>query len=122
MDMNSRATQALADSDIWFPNCRGDIAHHLISLAGEVGELCNVYKKWDRSDEVSIPDVTLMKMKDEIVDVLVYLYNLAGELNMDVEAQYDDKRLRNHYRFAPVGVPLAGTGADVGATRAHPSG
>ena len=110
--MNDRAEQALADSDIWFPQCRQDIAHHLISIAGEVGELCNAYKKWDRSDDDHLSSLTREKMEDELVDVLVYAYNIAGELGMDLEARYDRKRLFNHSRFAPAGAALARTSAD----------
>jgi NTP pyrophosphatase (non-canonical NTP hydrolase) len=110
--MNGRAREALQDSDIWFPTCRGDIAHHLIALAGEVGEICNIYKKWDRSGVSSLPVSTQAEMGKELIDVLVYAFNLAGEMNLDIDAAYDEKRKFNHERFAPADVPFrAGTDA-----------
>jgi len=110
MNLNDRVEEAVVDSDAWFPNLSGDIPHYLIALAGETGELCNAYKKWDRAAleyrlvEQNWED-TRVEMTKELVDVLVYLFCLAGELNIDLEAEYDCKRAFNESRFGqPVSV------------------
>jgi NTP pyrophosphatase (non-canonical NTP hydrolase) len=107
MNLNERVDEALIDTRSWFPHLEGDIQHFLISMAGEAGETCNAYKKWDR---VVDPDESLTRwpetkaqMGGELVDVLVYLFCLAGELNVDLEEEYDRKRAFNIERFGQPG-------------------
>lgn len=99
MNLNDRIAQASADTLIWFPDLEGDIRHVIISLCGEVGEVANKFKKWDRSGSVFLDDDTRAAIVDEIVDVFVYGFCLAGQLGADLETAYDRKRLFNAVRF-----------------------
>jgi NTP pyrophosphatase (non-canonical NTP hydrolase) len=102
MNMNGRVEEAVEDSHVWFP----DIEHEahalpfwLLCLGGEVGELQNKAKKWVRGtfsyDEIR------PQLADELVDTLVYAFNVAATLNIDLEAEYDRKRQFNAERFRP---------------------
>jgi NTP pyrophosphatase (non-canonical NTP hydrolase) len=68
-------------------------------MMGEAGEVAGAYKKWHRSDlsELSIKDREIIG--EEVVDVLVYAFVIAGQLGIDLEATYDRKREFNDARF-----------------------
>lgn len=98
-NLNDRVQQATFDTRNWFPHLDGNLSHMVIAFGGEAGEVLNAYKKWDRSEAIDIDDATRAKMADELADVLVYLFCIAGMLEVDLEEEYDRKREFNIGRF-----------------------
>lgn len=105
------AQQCLEDSVAWFPEtCNPDqaglgraVMHHLVALAGEVGELCNIIKKVDRGSktwEEVAADAAL-----ELTDVLIYVANLAAIMGVSLEKLYQIKREFNNERFTNASSP-----------------
>ncbi len=97
MNLNERRDQTGEDGTIWFPHLDRNMSHTALGLGGEVGELQNMVKKYERGT------ITLAELRklapEEIVDSLVYLLKLAWQLEMDVEREYDKKREFNKARF-----------------------
>ena len=60
--------------------------HHVIGLAGEVGELCNEVKKVDRAARGVPGGKSDGDVAGEIADVLIYLDLVAMHLDVDLEA------------------------------------
>lgn len=95
------AQQCVEDSERWF----GDVAaahsvvHHALALAGEVGEFCNIVKKIDRGSLKYSDAKTRVDLAMELTDVYVYLLNLAGMLDIDLEKSYEIVRGQNETRF-----------------------
>lgn len=96
----------LRDSEAWFPETAYSLTHHLIALGGEVGELMNVYKKIERG---SLPDIKIdpdnesrQQLLEELTDVLIYAFNIAGLLQGNVELMFETKRWENEQRFGHV--------------------
>jgi NTP pyrophosphatase (non-canonical NTP hydrolase) len=55
------------------------------ALAGEVGELCNVLKKYERQMPTDpSPDTLYVAIGEEIADVLTYLDLLAAWFDIDL--------------------------------------
>lgn len=93
--------QCLEDSKRWFGDqgAHRSVAHHALALAGEVGEFCNIVKKIDRGS-LSLQDAKVRyDLSMELTDVFVYMLNLAGLLNIDLEKSYDIVRGQNEKRF-----------------------
>lgn len=68
-----------------------------VALTGEVGELANIVKKIARGDftlEARKPELA-----SELADIFVYVLKLAGQLGIDLEAEYKDKMKLNEERF-----------------------
>jgi len=100
MDMVDRTVQAVEDSHVWFPNAGhtpGDLWFWLICLGGETGELQNKAKKWYRGT-LTWEEVQPL-LADELVDALVYAFNTAAALGIDLEHEYNKKRETNDRRF-----------------------
>jgi NTP pyrophosphatase (non-canonical NTP hydrolase) len=96
--------QALEDSERWFGDqmsmhtMRG-LVHHALAMSGEVGEVANIIKKIDRGS-LDLNDATVRhELHMELVDVFVYLLNLAGLLGLDLEKGNTRKRSVNDARF-----------------------
>lgn len=92
----------LEDSERWFPGVV-NISHHALSLAGEVGEFCNIVKKVERGDvphPEADPEVK-MALALELTDILIYLANIAQIMGIDLGKSYDVKRAFNEERFGP---------------------
>jgi NTP pyrophosphatase (non-canonical NTP hydrolase) len=131
--MNDRVHEAVEDSHVWFPDIGHepyDLPFWLLCLGGEVGELQNKAKKWVRGS-LSYDEVRPL-LADELVDALVYAFNVAATLGIDLEAEYDRKRQFNSERFGPDGHELgaylltsangsSGAGSDSGAEGADSS-
>jgi NTP pyrophosphatase (non-canonical NTP hydrolase) len=99
-DMNDRIAEAVSDSNIWFPDFQHDVPTlplWLLCLAGESGELFNKAKKFFRGS-LTWDEVHPM-LADELVDTLVYAYNVAAVLEINLEEEYDKKRSFNDGRF-----------------------
>jgi len=95
--LKNRSIEAFADNIDWFPDLANDVIHHALGLAGEAGEVANVVKKFDRGsfDQTQL----IEKLKDELPDVLTYVFSIAGMFSIDLEAAYDAKRKFNAERF-----------------------
>jgi NTP pyrophosphatase (non-canonical NTP hydrolase) len=80
-----------------------DLMYDTIAIAGEVGEFANMVKKALREKEYnnSFPgEEKLSKMREELVDVFIYLMKLMMSLNGDLERDYLAKLKKNEERFA----------------------
>jgi hypothetical protein len=96
------ARQCVHDSERWF----GDtvtmdrfLPHHTLALAGEVGELANIVKKIDRGSLNLNDPAVHRELVLEATDVLVYLMNIFGRLNVDPFVSYTFVRRANNVRF-----------------------
>jgi NTP pyrophosphatase (non-canonical NTP hydrolase) len=88
------------DSILFFENTSEDIAHHVLALCGEVGELANIIKKIQRGDlKLDDENDTWYDMANEITDIFIYTLSIAGIAGMDMETFYGAKREFNYRRF-----------------------
>lgn len=109
--LNQLRDQCIADSQKWFPKTGATVGtssieqlkHHALAMAGEVGEFANLVKKIDRGDKSLQDELVRFDMKDELTDVLIYLLNLAGMLEVDLLQAFINKRKRNNERFGENG-------------------
>lgn len=86
-----------SDSKHYFPHLSEGPVYLGVALAGEVGEVCNEIKKWARDD---FPVAELReRLRKELPDVLIYLVMLADHLNLDLEADYKEKKEYNDRRY-----------------------
>jgi NTP pyrophosphatase (non-canonical NTP hydrolase) len=99
MDLMKAAYDAVADSERWFPENVQEPFFSAACMAGEAGEVINLLKKVERG---SHPYDENMKAQvfEEVADVFTYMLKLAGELGMDLEAEYRKKREINDVRFS----------------------
>lgn len=98
MNLREMAEQCLRDTEEWFPNIARDPEHHIISVTGEWGEFCNLVKKVQRGS-ISFADA-FPSMKEELIDVFIYMFTLAAVMGVDIEKEYNVKREQNRVRFA----------------------
>jgi len=98
--------QCIADSAKYFPDYdsaksspTGRLAHHVLALCGEAGELANLVKKIDRGSLDYDQEGVQLKLADEATDVLIYLLNIFGELGVDPLKEFFKKRDFNNRRF-----------------------
>lgn len=94
------AAENYEDSCRWFPNMdHNDLGHTILCLAGEVGELANIYKKEMRgTHQIGYEEA----FKFELVDVFTYLLKLAAAADIDLYQAYYEKREYNEERFGPL--------------------
>jgi NTP pyrophosphatase (non-canonical NTP hydrolase) len=97
LDLNERCTEAFSDNVDWFPKLAEDVVHHALGLTGEAGECANIVKKFDRGSMTE--SEMRAKLVDELPDVLVYVFSIAGMLGIDLEEAYDEKRKFNEKRY-----------------------
>ena len=90
--------QCLSDSERWFPDVAHDLIHHALSMAGEVGEFCNLLKKIERGS-LRHDNESHLELAMELTDVFIYLMNIAAVMNIDIGEAYDYKRKVNIDRF-----------------------
>lgn len=71
-----------------------------IALAGEVGEVCNEIKKWDRDDQQQMTELRHTKLCYELGDVLWYLTSLCDDLGVSLGqvAQWNIRKLQDRYQ------------------------
>ena len=69
----------------------------VLGLAGEVGELANLTKKIVRGDYNY--DDKLPEIKEEAVDIFIYLLKLINQMDIDIEKEYMKKIQKNKERF-----------------------
>jgi NTP pyrophosphatase (non-canonical NTP hydrolase) len=72
-----------------------------IAMAGEVGEFSNELKKILREKHAteSIDEKHISHMKEELVDVFIYLVILSLILKVDITKEYFEKMDKNNERF-----------------------
>ena len=72
-----------------------------VAILGELGEFANVLKKLRRLYESKgeRDDALLPNLKEELVDVFIYLVVLANILDVDLEKEYFEKMRANEERF-----------------------
>lgn len=104
MDINEAAQQCLVDGREWFgmvPRTTESLIYHVLGLVGEAGEVADEVKKAMRNDtsRVAFGLLTSDKFKEELIDVLVHWLNLVGQLEIDVDEEYNKKRTSNIARF-----------------------
>lgn len=101
MDLTLVAVQMRHNSERWFPELHESSArelqvHYALGLAGEVGEIANLTKKFNRygrcvseSDEIGA----------ELADAFTYLMLLANECHVDLIAEASKKAYINESRW-----------------------
>ncbi|MFS2089222.1 MazG nucleotide pyrophosphohydrolase domain-containing protein [Paenarthrobacter nicotinovorans] len=82
------------------------LTHNALALAGEVGELANEIKKFDRGDFSF--DQLLDRMPSELADVLIYVIKIAYQSDIDLEKAFLEKLEHNKRRFPRSVVPESG--------------
>jgi len=72
-----------------------------VSLAGEIGEFCNLVKKIKRDDGGVVSAERLLKMGDELGDIIWYWLFVCDVLNMDPEIVmgYNMDKLKKRYHI-----------------------
>ncbi len=80
-----------------FENDHTQLIHMALGLVGEVGEVANDIKKWDRGD---FDFVELAgRLRSELPDVLIYLVLVADVLRINLNTAYLSKKEYNDARF-----------------------
>jgi NTP pyrophosphatase (non-canonical NTP hydrolase) len=97
MDLNDFVKQVAEDGHRWFPKVDKNIVYTSLGLCGEVGEVTDVVKKYERYSMDW--DALCIRLPEEIVDVLVYTLKLAYQIGIDLEEEYHKKRKVNEERF-----------------------
>ena len=115
--------QCKDDSKRWFPGTSDDLLHMVLGLAGESGEVANLLKKLDRGDydttNIKVhtgnvsewPTDRKLELAEEVVDVLVYAFNIFALLGVSPDVIYATKRAANERRFGGR-VPIDSKSAD----------
>lgn len=98
------ARQCESDSGKWFPGAGGSLAHHVLALCGEVGELANIVKKVERGSLTIDSEIVMLDIESELADVFTYLLNIAALRNIDLFKAYLKKRDYNVKRFGGNGT------------------
>lgn len=80
------------------------IDQFILGLFGEVGELANKLKKFNRFKlgwkGNCLNDEEFMEaLEDELPDIAIYLYLIAGKYNLDIEELVKKKQKINRKRF-----------------------
>jgi len=97
--MELREIQRIEDEDAkhYFPDVEQGFLYFGNALAGEVGEICNMIKKWARGS------ITTNEMneviREEAPDVLIYLVMLCAHAERDLQDDYDVKKAYNERRY-----------------------
>lgn len=104
--LNHVAEQCLRDCYEWFPEWANEpaerqIVHFSLGMAGEVGEVVELIKKWQGGRPgYDITDAALLdRIAEEIVDVIQYAGDLAAYLGLDLDGALGKKRGANAKRF-----------------------
>lgn len=73
----------------------------VVAMTGEVGEFANLVKKATREHNAgnALPDGIVEKMREELVDMFIYLVKLALLLDMNLSDSYFKKMAFNAERF-----------------------
>ncbi len=99
--LNEVQEEIRTDSELFFPDMADDLPHHLLGLAGEVGEVANLVKKAQRGSEHFEDPEFYSEVVNEVVDTFIYIMSIANILSFDMGECYDIKRTYNYTRFHP---------------------
>ena len=99
MSLEDIIKQCVDDSAEWFPDTQEDLGFMTIALAGEVGEFANLVKKGMRGSVDPTDEDFIRALAMELTDIFIYLMNIAGMMNIDMEKMYQIKREFNNERF-----------------------
>ena len=112
--LNHVSEQCLRDCYAWCPELADEspekqIVHFTLGMAGEVGEVVELIKKWQGGRPgYDINDAKLRdRIAEEIVDVIQYAGDLAAYLKLDLDDALSKKRGLNAKRF--LGAPFKDT-------------
>ena len=78
-------------SELWHGQKGESVLFWAVSLAGEVGEACNIIKKMvnKRAQRIGYKDADYLKLKaalgEELADSFTYLFLLADQAGIDLE-------------------------------------
>jgi NTP pyrophosphatase (non-canonical NTP hydrolase) len=97
MTLEEIVQQCIEDSSEWFPKASHDLSFLALCLGGETGEFQNKVKKVWRGS-ASLAEM-YPGLKDEAIDIFIYLCNIAAVLDFDLEEEYRAKRAFNQQRF-----------------------
>lgn len=98
-ELEDLTVEARHDSTRWFGDGAtvDDLGYHALALCGEAGEFANLVKKIERGTHT---DTDLREdLESELVDVLTYVFTLAGILDINLDEAYAEKRKYNDKRF-----------------------
>ena len=90
MEINEFARMAKERNHKHIPKLNGDWEYHLISMAGECGEILNILKKVKRGD-FSFNAELRDEIAEEIADVVTYCFLAQSELGVDAEKTIMEK-------------------------------
>jgi NTP pyrophosphatase (non-canonical NTP hydrolase) len=113
MHLNDMVRLSFADSQKWFPkmhyekNVEELLIHFALGLAGEAGEVANKVKKFDSGTYETWAEF-VAECRDELADVIMYVFDLAAVMGVDLEEEYQAKRTVNGLRFPKEGQRLDG--------------
>lgn len=109
-------TEVGTDSVLFFPEMANDLPHHLLGLAGEVGEVANLVKKAQRGSEHFEDPEFYTEVVNEVVDTFIYIMSIANILSFDMGECYDIKRTYNYTRFQSAAPLAAGSEEGISGT------
>lgn len=91
MDLTPIAHECRRNSERWFPALHANedmTVFYSLALAGEVGEMCNLIKKYIRSGWLPATE-----SRSGLADIFTYLLLLADELHIDLIHALQEKQL-----------------------------
>lgn len=88
------------DTSKWFPLVKNDLAHMVLALNEEAGEVAGALKKGQRG--TLDYEKALKNIGEESVDVLIYLCNIWGILGIDPVEIFNQIKIKNEKRFGKV--------------------
>ena len=70
-----------------------------MALAGEAGELLEIFQWMSVEQSISLSELELQKVEEEIADIFIYLLRLSDKLNIDIEKSVARKLEINAVRY-----------------------
>jgi NTP pyrophosphatase (non-canonical NTP hydrolase) len=95
MTINDLIEDVAADTAKWFGEFNLTVT--TLGLVGEAGEFADELKKVMRGSK-TFPDA-LPRLREELIDLFIYVCAMAKFLNMDLVEEYMDKKAFNEERF-----------------------
>ncbi len=87
------------DNHRFFPEQAENLGHHVLALCGEVGEVANLIKKFQRGSIQAGDENAFFDLAGELADVFIYVMSCAAIIGIDMEEIYAAKREYNVTRF-----------------------
>jgi NTP pyrophosphatase (non-canonical NTP hydrolase) len=97
MDIDTLAKNITADSKRWFPSSYADLTMLTLGINGEAGEVADIVKKITRG--TTTVQKELNNLREELIDVLIYVLQAGELLQLDWDVEYAKKRTINEIRF-----------------------